>query len=139
MLALVVGGAAAVEPVALALQLPGIEPRLPARVLAADHVAVAVGKNRDERRVFDALGDQERAVLGRRVVEDPAAEAQALEAGLHLAGEIAREVGGALRILALGGNRHAAREVGEEAALVEVPLCVGDRPVPAHRRGDYLR
>ena len=65
MLALVVGGAAAVEPVALALQLPGIEPGLPACILAADHVAVAIGKNRDERWVFDALGDQERTVLGR--------------------------------------------------------------------------
>jgi len=28
----------------------------------------------------------------------------------------------------------AAREVGEKSALVEIPLCMGNRPLPAHVR-----
>src|SRR5688572_4393999 len=122
-LALVVGGAAAVEAIALALQRPGIEARAPAFFLAADHVAVAVGEDRDQRGVLDALGEQERS-LGDRMSQRAAAEAELFEARLHLCREVAREVRGPVRVLALGGDGDAARKIGEEAALVEVPLSL---------------
>src|SRR5690349_274220 len=134
MLALVVGGAPPVEAIALARELPRIEPCAPARVLAADDIPMAVGEHGDERRVLDALGHEERAVRGPGVGEYAPGEAEPLEARADLGGEIALELGLALGILAFGGNRDAAREVGEESAFVEVPLCVGNRLRPAHRR-----
>src|SRR5262249_2313652 len=137
-LALVVRGTAAVEPVALARQLPGIEPGAPAALLAADHVAVAIGEDSNELGILDALGDQERAV-GLRIRVGLPGEAEPGEARPDLFGKVALQLGAARRVLALGGDRHAAREVGEEPALVEVPLSVGNRLVPAHRRAIISR
>jgi len=138
-LALVVGGAAAVEPVAVALQHPGIQAGLPARFLSADHIAVAVRQDRDQRRILDALSDEEGSMVAGRVVEDPAVKAELLETRLHLPGEIAGKLGAARGILAFGGNGDAAREVGEKPALVEVPLGMRNCAFPAHRLVDYLR
>ena len=131
-LPLVVGGAAAVETVAFARQLPGVESGAPLRFLAADDIAMAVGEYRDLRGIFHPLGEQERSALGQRVLEQPAAEPEPLQAGLHLRREIAREFAFAVRILALGGNRDAACQVAAEAALVEITLYALNRVLPAH-------
>ena len=138
-LALVVGGATAVETLAVARQLPGIESLLPALVLAPDDVAVTVREDRDEGRVLDALSEEKRPASGKRIWKQSALEPQALEAGLHFGREVALEVCGPLRVLAFGGDGDPAREVGEKSALVEVPLGMRNGVFPAHRLVDYLR
>ena len=103
------------------------------RFLPADDVAVPVGENRDRLRILDPLGEQERAAVRRGIVEDAAAETEALEARLHLAGEVTRELGAAVGVLALGRDRDAAPQVGEEAAVVEVALGARNRLFTAHQ------
>ena len=132
-LALVVRRPPAVEPLAFGRERPRGETGAPLRFLAADHVAVPVGEDRDCRRILDALGEQERAAAGRGVVQDPAAKAEPLEARLHLAGQVARELGRPIRVLALGRDRDAAPEIGGEAAVVEVALDAPNRLVAAHQ------
>jgi hypothetical protein len=74
MLALVVGHAPPVPtPVPLG-HAPGRQTLAPIRLHAAHHVAVAIAQHRDEARVLDALGEEERP-LGRGLLEALAAEA----------------------------------------------------------------
>ena len=63
-LALVVGGAAAVHAVALDHDLPRRQALPPLLLLAADHVAMAVGQHGGLGGVLDPPRDQERAVFG---------------------------------------------------------------------------
>src|ERR1035438_10774903 len=80
-LALVVGRAAAVPAVALDADGPGAAGHCPLSVVAAHDVAMAVGQERERRTALDPLGEQERAPLRRRVVDDAAPEYQPAQAG----------------------------------------------------------
>src|SRR5262249_8627869 len=131
-LALVVGRAPAVDALAVARELPRLEPGAPLALLAADDVAMSVAQHRRERRALDALGDEEWAVVARRIGHHAAGEAHALEAFRDLGLEVAHELCAPRRVLALGGYRHAAREVLEEPSLVEVALGGEDGLRAAH-------
>ena len=64
-LALVVGGAAAIHSLAFDHDLPRRQALPPLVLLAADHVAMAVGQHGRLGGILDPAGDQERAVFGR--------------------------------------------------------------------------
>src|ERR687886_2889154 len=112
MLALVVRHAAAVPAVGALRQPPGREARFPIRIEAADDVAVPVAEH-GRALALDALGIEERA-LGLRLGQNAAGESESLEGRLHLGLDITGEFGRALRILALGRDGDAAREVLRE-------------------------
>jgi hypothetical protein len=97
---------------------------------------VSIAQHRRPRWVLDALGKEERAVLPARIGDDRAGKAHALEGLGELDLEVLGKRRGALRILALGRNGHAAREVLEEAAIVEIPLGGEDGLRAAH--GDSI-
>ena len=69
-LALVVGGAAAVEAVAVARRHPRTLALGPLVLQAAHDIAVAVAEHRRQRRILDARGEQHRALALDRVVVD---------------------------------------------------------------------
>ena len=92
---------------------------------------MAVAEDGRQLRVFDALGIEKRAAR-LRMRHDPAAEALRLERRLHLGFEIARELAGAFRILALGRDRHPAGEIRLEGAAVEMLRGAGDGVGSAH-------
>ena len=131
-LALVVGGAAAV-PAAVALDdLPGREPRLPAahpgrgsrrhgrsRARSAAPSPSMRSANRNGPRAFGWRSTRQ-------------VKPSASNAGFISASTIAREVGGALRVLALGRDRDAARQIGLERAGVEILRGAGDGGFTAH-------
>src|SRR5262249_51916705 len=72
-----------------------------------------------------AFGIKERAArLGMR--HHAAAKAERFERRLHLGFDIAGKLAGALRGLTLGRDRDAAREIGLEAAAVEIILGARD-------------
>ena len=80
-LALVVGGAAAVPAVAFLRQAPGREAGAPLLVQAADRVAMAVEQDGRAGRVLDPLGGQDGAEALQRVRMDGDGEAHAFEPG----------------------------------------------------------
>ncbi len=81
-LALVVGGAAAVPKIAFLGQRPGIEAGAPLILQPAHRVAVAVSQNGGQGRVLDPLGGQDRAEAGGGVGMDRDGEPQPFEPGL---------------------------------------------------------
>ncbi len=83
MLRLVVGGAAAVNPIAVALQGPGIAVVLPAPLLPAHHVAVAVAEQGGHASSLVAPRQQHGSLALERVVINPAPVAERLEGRLH--------------------------------------------------------
>ncbi len=92
---------------------------------------MAVGQYGRQAGALVALAHQEGpARLG--VAQHPAAEAERLERRLHLGFDIARELGRALGILALGRDRDPAGEVGLEAAGVEIIGGAGNGGISAH-------
>src|SRR5262245_16203287 len=131
-LPLVVGSAAAVDALALARELPGLEARAPLALLSAYHVAVRVAEHGRQPLVLDALGDEERAVLAGGVARDAAFEAHVLKGFGDLGLEIARELRRARRVLALRRDRHPPCEILREAPLVEIALGSEDGLRAAH-------
>jgi hypothetical protein len=132
-LALVVGRAPAVVALAFLPQHPGIEPRAPLRLEAADDVAVAVGQDGRQPRVFETFADEEGwTVRADGIVEEPHLVAHALERRADLLGEIGGEMRPALLHLALGLVGDAARQVADEAAVVEALYRPLDRLVARH-------
>src|ERR1051325_4073017 len=131
MLALVVGGAAPVETVALARQRPRIEARAPLALLAADHVAMAVAQDRERVAGLAALGDEERPAR-RGVRHDAALAAERRQRRRHLLGEIALELRRACGILALGADGDAPGQLCREAAAVEMLGGAGDGSGAGH-------
>ena len=126
-LALVVGGAAAVEPVAVAGGDPGALALGPLVLQAADDVAVAVAEHGRQLGVLDAGREQHRPLARQRVVVDARGEAQAREGRRHLLVEIAAQLGQAVgQQLALGAEGDAARELGLEGAVLDVFAGAGD-------------
>ena len=130
-LALVVGNAATVVAAVRFRERERREPLRPAGLEPADDVAVPVAKHGRQIVGLDALRAQERSARF-RVRQHPAAEAERFEGRHDLGGEIVLQLGGARGILALGRDRDAAREVGLEAAGVEIGLGKLDGGVPAH-------
>jgi hypothetical protein len=128
-LALVVGGAAAVQAVAVGRHGPRALAAGPRRVLAADHVAVAVHQHRGQRRVLDTAADQQRAVGRFRVGVDRGRETQRGQRRGDLVGQVALQLGARRRVLAFGADGHAAGQVAQEGAAVEVRARGGQRVV----------
>ncbi len=130
-LALVVGGAAAVVAAVGFDELPGRQARLPVGIEAADHVAVAVDEDGRQAVALATLADQERpARLG--MAQHPAGEPERLERGLHLGLDVARKLARPIRVLALGRDGDAAREVGLESTAVEIIGGAGNGGISAH-------
>ena len=129
-LALVVGGAPAVHPVALDHDLPGRQARAPLLLLAADHVAVAIGQDRRLGRVLDPAGDQEGAVFAARVGQHGTVVTELLQRLGHFAGDVLLQGGHGALLLAGRGDGHPPLQLLEEAAVVEIFLCAGDRAIP---------
>ena len=104
-LALVVGGAAAVDALALDGERPRRQSRAPQIVEPAHGVAVAVDQHGQRVRVFDALGHQERRAVALRILEHAAGEAERRERRRHLVAQIGPQRLGALRLLAGARDR----------------------------------
>ncbi len=119
-LALVVGGAAPVPALATFNHLPRRQAGLPLRVIAANHIAVAVTEQRRQFSGFDARGDHQRAASGDRVVMHGNAETQALDMRGDELMNITIQLGQALGLLALGRVGNASAEQGEKGAVVEL-------------------
>ena len=103
-LAFVVGGAAAVNAIALDAERPRREPRPPQIVEAAHRVAVAVDQHGQVARIFDPLGHQERWAFAARIIEGAAGETERGERRHHLVAQIGLHGFGALRLLAGARN-----------------------------------
>src|SRR5216684_7454402 len=130
-LALVVGDAATVIAAVPFGERERGKPLRPAGLEPADDVAVTVAEHTGQIGGLDALRAKERpACLWVR--QQPAAEAQRLERRHDLGVEIVLELAGTPGILALGRDRDPAREVGLEAAGIEIGFRKLDRGVPAH-------
>ena len=123
-LALVVGGAASVDALALDHDLPRRQSRPPEIVETANGVAVAVDQRGDEVRIFHALGHQDRRP--ERIVEHAAGEAEPRQRRHDLVDQIRTQRAGALRLLTRTRDGDAARQVGEKAAVVEIGVGAGD-------------
>ena len=133
-LRLVVGGAAPVPALALDGERPRIEALAPLAFEAADDVAVAVAQHRRQAIILVPRRDEERSAMGDRVGQDLGRIAHALEGRRDLAFEIDAELRSALRHLALGAERDAAREIVAERAGIEVALGAPDGGLTAHVR-----
>jgi hypothetical protein len=119
-LRLVVGGAAAVIAVAVLLQHPWALALGPLRLEAANDVAVAVGEHRRELLVLDARRHQEWPAALHRVVDHLVLVAEPGEAGADLVGQVGAQEGMRGEDLALGLDRDAARQIGDERPVVVV-------------------
>ena len=126
MLAFVVGRAAPVDALVFDDDRPRRKALAPEIVETAYGVAVAVDQHRDEFRIFDALGDEQRRTGSGRIVEHAAGEAEGLKRRHHLVVEIAAQRRGALRLLARLGMATRRRKLGEERAVVEMSVGTGD-------------
>ena len=131
-LALVVGGAAAVEPLALLGQDPGRQSLAPLLVIAQHHVAMSIGQNRRQIIGFVPIGQQEWSRPLARVFQDAAAVAHPFEGRLHLVGQIAVQHAHPLRVLAFRRYRNPAAQILDESALVEIAFDLRDRVASAH-------
>ncbi len=119
MLALVVGRAAPEPAPVFFRYFPRRAACGPLLVVARDDVAVAIRQHRRQRRILDALGEAHRWRARGRVVPDRPAKSEPLDGGADLLGQVARELGRALALLALRAKRDAPAHVGEQPALVE--------------------
>ena len=88
-LALVVGGATAIKPVAFGRQPEGVAPRTPSPRHARHHVAMAVVQHRGQACILDPPGDHQRAAARIGVGVDPAVKAECAQPGLQQLREIA--------------------------------------------------
>ena len=129
-LALVVGGAAAVHAVALDHDLPRRQALPPLLLLAADHVAMAVGQHGRLGGVLDPPRDQERAVFAARVGQHGAVVAELFQRFGHLARDVLLQRRHRILLLAGGRNRHPPLQLGQKAAVVEIFLRAPDGAVP---------
>jgi len=130
-LALIVDDPAPVPFVVALGELERIEVVDPAPFHAEHRVAMAVAEDGHERRILDALGDQERP-LRALDLDDLAGEPQALELGRHELSHIVVELLSARRILALGRKCDTAREHLLERARIEGFTGIGDGGVARH-------
>ena len=126
-LALVVGGAAAIDAIAVARGDPGTLALGPLVLQAADDVAMAVAEHGRQLGILDAGGEQHRPLARQRVVVDAGREPHARERGRHLLVQVAVELGLAGgQQLALGLEADAAGQLGLEGTLVDIGAGTGD-------------
>ena len=95
-------------------------------LLAADHVAVAVGQHGGLGGILDPPRDQERAVLGARVGQHGAVVAELFQRLGHLARDVLLQGRHGILLLAGGRNGHPPLQLGQEAAVVEILLRAPD-------------
>src|SRR5690606_38622084 len=120
-LALVVSGAAAVEPIALSRRDPRPLALGPLVVEPADDVAVAVAENGRQARVLDSRGQQHWALPLDRVGIDAAREAHARQGRLHFLAQIGFELRQAgWQELTFRPIGNSAGKIGLEGAAVDV-------------------
>src|SRR5687767_7705672 len=131
MLALVIGGAAAIEAIAFAVQLPRRTSVSPALLLAANYIAMGIGEHDRRALLLMAPRDQERTAGCDRIVENAALVADRRQRRRKLVFEIAAEIGAPLRVLTFGRNGNAARKIGRERATIEIGSGASDRRVAA--------
>jgi len=117
-LALVVGGAAAVPAIAVDGEAPRREAVPPLRVVPQHDVAVTVGEDRRQRVVLVPLGDQERSA-GSRMAREAPREIHRGERGTDVVLQVAAKIGSCVGALAFRPPRDAARELRLEMARVE--------------------
>ena len=128
-LALVVGGAAAVELVAVLGQHPRALAACPRGVLAADDIAVAVHQHRGQGVAFVPLRDQEGSAAGafERIVEDAAVEAQLGQRRADLLLDIGAQRCRLRRVLANAADGDAPRQLALERTAVDTRGSGGQR------------
>src|SRR5262249_29849076 len=104
----------------------------PEVVEAADRVAVTVDQHRDEARILEAFGYEQRRRSPCRVVEYAALEAERRQRGFKFLVEIGAQRLGAIRFLARARNGDAPPQIIEERAVVEIGVRACDGGSPAH-------
>ena len=130
-LALVVDDSAPIPAITRIAQCPGRAAFGPFGIHAADDVAMAVAQHSERLGILDAFGQQERT-LALRVRDDLGGKPHRLEVGDHLVGEVAQEIAGALRVLALGRDGDAARQHGLEGSRRKPPDGASDGGFAGH-------
>ena len=125
MLALVVGGAAAVDAVARRGDPPGIEIIPPFSDHAVDDVAVTVHQDRGRRGVLAIFGQQIR-MLPARGFDQSCREIELRESRLQFLFEVAAQAVAPFGILAFGGIGDPAVEFTEKRAGMKIFLRPGD-------------
>ena len=118
-LALVIGGAAAVPALAFQGQIPRVEAFAPLLGIAWHHIAMAVAEHGAQRRVFQARGNQERPT-GLRVAQHLAVKTQALQQRLDFFHQVTQQFAGVGGVLAVTAKRHPAPQVLFKVAVVQV-------------------
>ena len=89
----------------------GDRPSPPLVLLAADHVAMAVGQHGRLGGILDPAGDQERAVFGARIGQHRAVVAELLQRLGHLARDVLLQRGHRALLLAGGGDGDAPLQI----------------------------
>ena len=119
-LALVVGGPASIEPVALLDQPEGMQARAPLIGLGADHVAMPVTQDRGQALVLDPRSHEDGPRPRDGVRMNAAREAQFSQTRDHRLVQIAGQLGRLGAVLAFGLEGHQRAQVVLEAAVVEI-------------------
>src|SRR5262249_19132443 len=96
--------------------------RAPLALVPRNHVAVAVDEHRWRTGILSSFGKQDWRSTGHRIGPQRPFEAEMRDRRPDLVAQIALEVRPPLAVRALGGNRDAASQFGQEAARVE-PRC----------------
>ena len=123
-LPLVVGGAAAIDALALDSQAPGPVSPCPAVALAADDVAMPVGEHGRHVVAFPPFRDQEGAARRDRILDASPAKSDFFERRTDFLLQVGVQLVAAT-FLAFSLDRDSACEVGMEAAAVEIVECAG--------------
>src|SRR5688572_25236371 len=118
-LALVVGGAAAIDALASGRGLPGIEIVAPFAFHAIDDIAMTIGEYGRQRGVLAIVRQQIRTPAARRF-DQAGGEIERSEGGLQVVDEIGAQRFPAAGILAFGLVTDPAAEFGEKRAGIEM-------------------
>ena len=118
-LALVVGGAAAIDALAFGRGFPGIEIVAPLAFHAVDDVAMAIGEHGRQRGILAIIRQQIRTLAARRF-DQAGGEVERGEGGLQVVDEIGAQRLAAAGVLAFGPVTDPAVELGEKRAGIEM-------------------
>ena len=118
-LALVVGGAAAIDALAFGRGFPGIEIVAPFAFHAVDDIAMAIGEHGRQRGILAIIRQQIRTLAARRF-DQAGGEIERGEGGLQVVDEIGAQRLAAAGILAFGPIADPAVEFGEKRAGIQM-------------------
>ncbi|MGY4422759.1 hypothetical protein ACVWY2_005208 [Bradyrhizobium sp. JR6.1] len=138
MLALVVGGAAAVDAVALDRGLPRIEPVAPFADHAVDDVTMAVGQYGRPRGIFLVVGEQIGPAAGRRF-DQPGLEIELGEGGLQILDQIGAQRIGLVGVQALGLVADPAVQLLQELSRLKMLSHLCDCVGPCRHDCSFVR